>query len=227
MMYKIIIKIIETLKIHFQNSPPPKASEYFTDSPDLSLVEPVMHFAQIGPPRNVTVEQTDAGDEFVVSWYPPEYGLETLRVYVVRWFREPSHLLIGSAETRDTYYKGNYKFISVRANASITIIDFLVVVFFFLLSFHLAVRYLMENEVYSFQVFSLSTTDYQAGSNEFDIRIPPYRIKMRVIAICITFLILFMLVFAAVYIYVKKRCFEPYPDTDEKLQRPWLIQQRP
>lgn len=67
-----------------------------------------MHFAQIGPPRNVSVEQTDAGDEFVVSWYPPEYGLEFLRVYVVKWWKEPGHFLMGTAETRDTYYKGNY-----------------------------------------------------------------------------------------------------------------------
>lgn len=78
----------------------------------------------------------------------------------------------------------------------------------------------MEHELYSFQVFSLSTTDYQAGSNEFDIRIPSYRIRMRLIAIGITLIILSMLVFAAIYIYAKKRCFEPYPDNDEKLQRP-------
>lgn len=82
-----------------------QASEYFTDSPD-QLNEPVQHFAQVAPPRNVTVQQTDVGDEFVVSWYPPEYGIETLRVYVVRWYREPGHHLIGTAETRDTYYKG-------------------------------------------------------------------------------------------------------------------------
>lgn len=31
----------------------------------------------------MTVTQTDEGDEFVVSWYPPEYGLEFLQVYVV------------------------------------------------------------------------------------------------------------------------------------------------
>lgn len=78
----------------------------------------------------------------------------------------------------------------------------------------------MEHELYSFQVFALSTTDYQAASNEFDIRIPAYRIKMRLVAIGITMIILLMLVFAAIYIYVKKRCFEPYPDNDEKLQRP-------
>lgn len=68
-----------------------------------------MHFAQVGPPRNLTVTQTDVGDEFVASWYPPEYGIETLRVYVLRWFQEPGHFLVGTAETRDTYYKGKAK----------------------------------------------------------------------------------------------------------------------
>lgn len=78
----------------------------------------------------------------------------------------------------------------------------------------------MENELYTFQVFSLSTTDYQAGSNEYDIRVPAYRIKMRLVAIIITLIILSMLVFAAIYIYLKKRCADPYPDNDEKLQKP-------
>lgn len=62
-----VFAFIETLKAY-----------YFTDAPD-QVIEPIQHFAQIGPPRNVTVQQTDAGDEFVVSWYPPEYGLDTLR----------------------------------------------------------------------------------------------------------------------------------------------------
>lgn len=29
-------------------------------------------------------------------------------VYVVRWHREPGHFLMGTAETRETYYKGIY-----------------------------------------------------------------------------------------------------------------------
>lgn len=76
-----------------------------TDTPD-KLQDPVQHFAQIGPPRNVTVVQTQAGDEFVVSWYPPEYGIDSLKLYVVRWYREPGHILHGSAETRENYYIG-------------------------------------------------------------------------------------------------------------------------
>lgn len=42
---------------------------------------------KVGPPRNVTVKQSYDGDEFVVSWYPPEYGLEFLQVYVVSKFQ--------------------------------------------------------------------------------------------------------------------------------------------
>lgn len=79
---------------------------------------------------------------------------------------------------------------------------------------YFTVRYLRENELYSFQVFSISTTDYQVGSNEYDLRTPHYRLKMRIVAISVTLIILFMLVIAAIYVYSKRR----YADTDEKLQ---------
>lgn len=81
-----------------------------------------------------------------------------------------------------------------------------------------AVKYLIENELYRFQVFSLSNSDYQAGSNEFEMIVPPYR-RARAIAIGATIIIILMLAAASVYIYVKKRCFEPYPDPDEKPPR--------
>lgn len=35
-------------------------------------------------------------------------------------------------------------------------------------------EHLREDEVYRFQVFSLSTTDYLSGSNEVTILVPPY-----------------------------------------------------
>lgn len=68
----------------------------------------VHHFSQIGPPRNVSVQAKPDGGEYVVSWDQPDYGLETLRVYVVRWYREPGHYFHGSAETRELYYTGTY-----------------------------------------------------------------------------------------------------------------------
>lgn len=58
-------------------------------------------------------------------------------------------------------------------------------------------------------MFSLSNTDYQVGSNEFEIVVPPYR-RMRAIAIGATAALLVLLAASAVYVYTKKRCFNPY-----------------
>lgn len=68
----------------------------------------VQQFIQIGPPQNLTVTETSVSGEFVASWDPPEHGMDSLRVYIVRWYREPGHYLHGSAETRENYYKGTY-----------------------------------------------------------------------------------------------------------------------
>lgn len=72
-----------------------------------------------------------------------------------------------------------------------------------------AVHSLIEDQLYTFQVFSLSNTDYQVGSNEFEIVVPPYR-RMRAIAIGATAALLVLLAASAVYVYTKKRCFNPY-----------------
>ena len=80
----------------------------------------------------------------------------------------------------------------------------------------LLVKYLSEDEIYTFQVFALANNDYQAGSNEFEILVPPIR-RMRAIAIGATTGLLFLLAAAAVYIYLKKRCFNIYKESgDEK-----------
>lgn len=72
--------------------------------------------------------------------------------------------------------------------------------------------------MYSFQVFSISTNDYQAASNEYDLRVPFYRLKMRIAAISVTLIILLLLVMAAIYVYSKRQNI----DTDDKLQRAWF-----
>lgn len=59
----------------------------------------------MGPPVNVRVQATVQG--YLVTWEPPAYGKEQVRLYAVRWFRGPSEQLYGRAETTDTYYLGN------------------------------------------------------------------------------------------------------------------------
>lgn len=163
----------------------------------------VRQFSQIGPPHNVTVVEKSTGDGYVVGWDAPDYGLETLRVYVVRWYREPGHYFHGSAETRELYYESESIERIVIRNIC------------YLLNCFCAVNSLIEDQVYTFQVFSLSNTDYQAGSNEFELHVPPYR-RMRAIAIGATTGLLVLLTASAVFIYTKKRCFNPYVESNEK-----------
>lgn len=60
----------------------------------------------IGYPTNVCVYATDDG--YLITWDPPEYGLDELRLYVVRWFEGPQEHLCGTAETKNTSYLGNF-----------------------------------------------------------------------------------------------------------------------
>ncbi|KAJ8922838.1 hypothetical protein NQ315_007873 [Exocentrus adspersus] len=59
-------------------------------------------FPPVGYPRNVTVQPVDRG--LLVSWQPPEYGLEYLKWYVVRWSQGPDEYIFGSADTTNTSY---------------------------------------------------------------------------------------------------------------------------
>lgn len=69
------------------------------------LRDPIVPFSQIGPPRNVTVYLEEDGC-YLVKWDTPEYGLDSLRYYIVRWWQEPKHTLHGTAETGENYYIG-------------------------------------------------------------------------------------------------------------------------
>lgn len=151
--------------------------------------DPIQQFAQIGPPRNLSVDQTPDGN-YLVTWDPPEYGKELLRIYLVRWWLEPKHTLHGTAETRQTQY---------------------------------LVSQLDEDELYIFQVFSLSTADYEAGSNEYEIYVPPYR-RMRAIAIGTASGLMFLLVALLVFVYMRRKWFRSIHGSTEKIGH-WKILQ--
>ncbi|CAK9794813.1 Protein borderless [Anthophora quadrimaculata] len=57
---------------------------------------------RMGPPINVRVYSTAEG--YLVTWEPPAYGKDQVRLYAVRWFSGPSEQLYGRAETTDNYY---------------------------------------------------------------------------------------------------------------------------
>lgn len=68
------------------------ASEYRSPQEDERMSEP----------QNVRVQATVQG--YLVTWEPPAYGTDQVRLYTVRWFRGPGEHLSGKAETSDTYY---------------------------------------------------------------------------------------------------------------------------
>lgn len=63
-------------------------------------------FPPVGYPRNVTVYPTDNG--LIISWLPPEYGLEYLKWYIIRWSQGPDEYIFGSADTTNTSYLSKY-----------------------------------------------------------------------------------------------------------------------
>lgn len=80
------------------------------------------------------------------------------------------------------------------------------------------VKYLTEDEIYNFQVYAQTMTDYQSSSEIFEILIPP-RTRMRAIAFGTTAIILILLTGASIFVYTKKRCFKPYKTSNEHLDR--------
>lgn len=56
----------------------------------------------IGPPRNLTIYNTDEG--YLITWEPPDRRLDELRIYIVRWYQGPNEYIQGSAETKNTSY---------------------------------------------------------------------------------------------------------------------------
>lgn len=59
-------------------------------------------FPPVGFPRNVTLHRTVDG--FLLTWEPPEYGLELLKFYKIKWTQGPDDVLYGMAETKNTSY---------------------------------------------------------------------------------------------------------------------------
>lgn len=56
-------------------------------------------FTQIGPPKNLLINSKS--DAYLVSWEAPDYGNDVLNSYIVRWYQEPNHELVGQRETRE------------------------------------------------------------------------------------------------------------------------------
>lgn len=64
----------------------------------------------IGSPRNVSLHLTPNG--YLLTWDAPDYGLQHLDYYKVKWFQGPDEFLFDEANTRNNSYFGKRKFLS-------------------------------------------------------------------------------------------------------------------
>lgn len=60
-----------------------------------------------------------------------------------------------------------------------------------------------EDELYTFQVFAMSTTNYTSGSNEVEIYVYPYR-RVKVMTIGGVLVLLFCLAVISILLYMKR-----------------------
>ncbi|XP_023166123.2 protein borderless [Drosophila hydei] len=89
-------------QFRFQTQPSPQGADFDAQQLQHQQSRPST-IGGLGAPWNLSVLSTPQG--WLLHWEHPTVGLETLRHYSVRWWKEPDHFLIGTAETFDNFYQ--------------------------------------------------------------------------------------------------------------------------
>lgn len=64
----------------------------------------VLPFSQIGSPQNITVNSNVDG--YIVKWLNPEDGINNLRLYRVKWWKNNNFEEICAGETSENNFMG-------------------------------------------------------------------------------------------------------------------------
>ena len=64
---------------------------------------PLPSTGSLSAPWNLSAIHNQQG--WLLHWEHPQHGLDLLRLYTVRWWKEPEHHLVGSVETFDNFYQ--------------------------------------------------------------------------------------------------------------------------
>ncbi|XP_022231604.2 protein borderless isoform X2 [Drosophila obscura] len=91
-------------QFRFQTQPSPIRAEDFDAQQEQNELGQLPTFSGgMGAPTNLSAINNQQG--WLLHWEHPTQGLEGLRLYTVRWWKEPEHYLIGQAETFDNFYQ--------------------------------------------------------------------------------------------------------------------------
>lgn len=64
---------------------------------------PLQSTGSLSAPWNLSAINNQQG--WLLHWEHPQQGLDILRNYMVRWWKEPEHHLVGTVETFDNFYQ--------------------------------------------------------------------------------------------------------------------------
>lgn len=80
----------------------PTAAEEIESELNKDEIQP-LGASRLSAPRNLSAVANAQG--WLLHWQHPQQGLNGLRLYTVRWWKEPEHMLVGTAETLESYYQ--------------------------------------------------------------------------------------------------------------------------
>nr|CAD7574650.1 unnamed protein product [Timema californicum] len=162
---------------------------------------PLGSFQQIGPPRNVSV--SPSRDGYLVTWEPPDLGMEDLLNYRVRWSQEGKEHLHGQAEVTTNRYLDIVGPIDRLYGALCRLRMVREAFIQGTAELKLLMTTLSEDTTYHFQVMAWSNRGYHASSNQFVLRVPGYR-SIRAVALGVVVGLAVLVMAAAGSLYVRR-----------------------
>lgn len=92
--------VVESTKVEYT---PQQQHHHDVNSASSNNNNPLPSTGSLSAPWNLSAINNQQG--WLLHWEHPKQGLDMLRLYTVRWWKEPEHHLVGTVETFDNFYQ--------------------------------------------------------------------------------------------------------------------------
>ncbi|KAI8118003.1 Protein borderless [Lucilia cuprina] len=94
------VGVVESTRVEYTQHREPSSS---SDNDNTNNNNPLPSTGSLSAPWNLSAINNQQG--WLLHWEHPQQGLDMLRLYTVRWWKEPEHHLVGTVETFDNFYQ--------------------------------------------------------------------------------------------------------------------------
>ncbi|XP_037816423.1 protein borderless [Lucilia sericata] len=94
------VGVVESTRVEYTQHREPSSS---SDNDIANNNNPSPSTGSLSAPWNLSAINNQQG--WLLHWEHPQQGLDMLRLYTVRWWKEPEHHLVGTVETFDNFYQ--------------------------------------------------------------------------------------------------------------------------